>query len=522
MTLFEKIGHDDARKSEPAWHPAVQKSFLFVPTAGMRVAPEVLVLELYRETFYPHRSDEVSARRLVPNPTLPGNDTTSSGFSEIESTVLYASRGRRKQNTQSKDDNFYTPAFPSLTRFAWLRRKSDRVIRDFLFRALSQSIHGQGKNAESLVSATAESIYRALSGTNTAANESHTRQDILSLELNPLEGCVSRAESIELLRQHLGESTSGSTSSSYKSVFRTVGYDDPLASRIDADFLALCELETILDRLQWLDLLKCFLRLATSVWLLAHMRQTVIVRDALLAELSGTPANLSSDWPVPEIRQRHRDLLRPSITPTKQIHDHIDAYMRARVELNLLVTLTDKYDNSALTGKIITIVHGGSGNLPLDDLLILARKIRPAIESDLNETPLRDALTRECEGYKAWVAPRKKGYGQGVNYDEFLRVLRRMTKGDEDGGYLLTQKGNGFVVFPGQQMLKLVAHLSSKNTIDRRLVLADLESHFESYGIDFGTAAGARPRLISTMQEIGMLKGSPDAGDSVEIERPYG
>lgn len=521
MAVFDDIGQLDEKKSEPAWHPAVQKSFLFVPTAGMRVAPEVLVLELFRELFYSQRSDEVSARDLVPEPVEQPVTGGSPNFSEVEQAVLYASRGRKKQTAQSRRADFYTPAYPSLARYAWLRRKSDRVVRDFLFRALSQRIHGQGRNVDESISAAAEKIYGALLGSNIAANDKHMRLDLIGLEIDPLEGCIQGSDSINLLREHLGESMSNS-GSSYNSVFRTAGEDDPLAVRIYDDFLALCDLESSLDRLQWLDLLKCFLRLSTSIWLLAHMRLTVLVRDAVIGGLCGEDTDLSNDWPITEIRDRNIDLLRPSITPTKQIHDHIESYMRARVELNLLVALIDKYDSDSISEKTITAGQKGSASLALDDLLILARKVRPDIENDLSGTSLRNALTRKCEKYKAWVAPRKKGYGQGVNYDEFLRVLYRMSKGDEDSGYLLTKEGAGFVVFPGQLMLKLVAHLSSKRIVDRRLVLSDLESHFESYGIDFRAAAGARPRLIRTMQEIGMLKGSPDAGDSVEIERPYG
>ena len=96
-----------------------------------------------------------------------------------------------------------------------------------------------------------------------------------------------------------------------------------------------------------------------------------------------------------------------------------------------------------------------------------------------------------------------------------------MTKGDEDGGYLLTPKDGGFVVFPGSLMLKVFTFLSGKTVDGRKLILRDVENHFSKYGIDFGKAGGARPRLIRVMQEIGMLRGSPDAGDSVEIEPQY-
>ena len=38
--------------NEPVVHPFVRKSFACVPSVGMRLAPEVLVLELMREIFF--------------------------------------------------------------------------------------------------------------------------------------------------------------------------------------------------------------------------------------------------------------------------------------------------------------------------------------------------------------------------------------------------------------------------------------------------------------------------------------
>jgi hypothetical protein len=48
-----------------------------------------------------------------------------------------------------------------------------------------------------------------------------------------------------------------------------------------------------------------------------------------------------------------------------------------------------------------------------------------------------------------------------------------------------------------------------------------VEAHFKEYGLDFSAAAGARPRLIYKLQEIGLLKGSPDAGESAEVISPF-
>jgi hypothetical protein len=53
------------------------------------------------------------------------------------------------------------------------------------------------------------------------------------------------------------------------------------------------------------------------------------------------------------------------------------------------------------------------------------------------------------------------------------------------------------------------------------LVLQDVEDHFSQYGIDFSTAADARPLLMNELQAMGLLRGSPDAGSSVAVANPY-
>lgn len=83
------------------------------------------------------------------------------------------------------------------------------------------------------------------------------------------------------------------------------------------------------------------------------------------------------------------------------------------------------------------------------------------------------------------------------------------------------------MVFPGPMLLRTFAFLAGREK-ERgekhergKLVLADIEAHFKEYGVEFGVTAGARPRLIVQLAEMGLLKGSPDAGDSAEVLSPY-
>ena len=99
-----------------------------------------------------------------------------------------------------------------------------------------------------------------------------------------------------------------------------------------------------------------------------------------------------------------------------------------------------------------------------------------------------------------------------------------MSKGDEDEGYLVIpskQTNKGYEVFPGNLMLKMVTYLASKSISNKQLILADVEQHFRMYGINFSEKGSMRPRLINALQELGLLIGAPDAGDSVAILNPY-
>ena len=70
-------------------------------------------------------------------------------------------------------------------------------------------------------------------------------------------------------------------------------------------------------------------------------------------------------------------------------------------------------------------------------------------------------------------------------------------------------------------MLKLVTFLAERANPNKRLVFADVENHFKKYGLDFGEKGEIRPKLIESLQDMGLLKGSPDAGDSVAVSNPY-
>ena len=52
--------------NEAGWHKSIERSFLFVSPASMRVAADELIIELYREVFFEKRSGDGKYKKLNP------------------------------------------------------------------------------------------------------------------------------------------------------------------------------------------------------------------------------------------------------------------------------------------------------------------------------------------------------------------------------------------------------------------------------------------------------------------------
>ena len=299
---------------------------------------------------------------------------------------------------------------------------------------------------------------------------------------------------------------------------------DPLASILSEDFLELCRLEEKIPRREWLFFVIAFLRVATTMWMLAHLRITVMVRDWMRsAALKNAVPDVGETLRV--ISERHEGLLHPSSSPTREVFEHVETYMRARVELRLLVrevkTMNSAHFTAASSGeaKKLSLDRKGAGLITLDDLLVLA------YNSDwsrvLDGKTLDQWLTRKAEKYPAWRSPRKGG--QGKNIDEFIRVLYRSADDDSGSGLLIRRPGTTTTIVPGHRLLQLFAFLAerakSRSTARERgkLVLRDIEQHLYDYGIDFRSSSFGRPLLIQKLMEGGFLLGSPDAGESAGV-----
>lgn len=501
-----------AGKNEPEVHPAIKKSFLYVQTAGMRIAPETLILELFRELFFNKFSGSEQERQLNPSDDV---------YTVNEKAVIYALRGRRKLFHQTRKSDYYAPAYPVLAKHSWLRQKSDRVVKDFFLSGpLSQHFLSHGKGLEEASSLLAN----ALSGHRKASHDDYLGKEFLSVALKEVDtaGVLDTTEVKQAIEKLVLEG---------KHSFNVQGNlgSDPLAERIVKDMISICELERDLPRIQWIALFKTYIRLAIPVWLIAQMRHTIYARNWIMAALQG--GDLSTQSEIQEaILERNLGIFHPTTTPTREIFQHVEDYVRARVELNVILHLYDHFNNNELENKKIVLPPGrGEAEKTMEEVLLRMKAFGKKLQEDPSGLSVRQLVTRICERYPAWKNPIQKG--QGKNYDEFLRVLRRAADGTDDG-YLLIPDGKrtikGFVVFPGALLLKTFTYLAARlkereeqAQYRGKLMLSDIEDHFRVYGIDFSTVASARPQLILKLQEIGLLKGSPDAGESAEVFSPY-
>ncbi|WP_157128416.1 hypothetical protein [Cupriavidus sp. USMAA2-4] len=506
-SLRQLLTAQDKTVHEPSVPKLIKASAFFVNTVGMREAPERLITELFRELFFGGRpaNAPAGARELQPCP----EDTLE------ESALLHLERGRAKRITQRGNASlYYAPLYPVLARNSWPRKGADRVIQLQLIEGLlAQHVRDcGGKVAEWEPQAISETIIDALQGKPRGDGCRDILSEVAS-RIDPQSGSSRLMTSEEAVL---------SLSDTLKNQERQVldcRDRDPLASRLGEDFYHLCELEGKIPRILWIEHLKVYLRLGISAWLLGNMRLTVALRDWSLEAFGGNVAN--EDTVSSVIAGRWRGLFHPTQTGSNEIALHIERYIKARVELSLLVYTVRNTCGYFFDTKKLAVHRSDSSHLSVTDWLAHCRVAGERLQfTGANAENLRAELVPLAQQFGAWLQPTTRG--QGKNIDEFLRILLRLHTSDNDDGYLLTSLKGGLQrvsVFPGSGMIRTVLQLAAaaKGRKNGKIVLADLERQFSAYGVEFSASIGARPKLVFELARLGLLKGSPDAGDSAEL-----
>ena len=113
---------------EPPHTVAFREGFLWLPTVGMRLAPEILVLELFREAYFSSSGGARSLSDPRAQAFDPDRPELASYFNRIEAqAAAYSLRGRGKERSL---DSFYAPAYPILAGMGWFRKQTDRAVRE--------------------------------------------------------------------------------------------------------------------------------------------------------------------------------------------------------------------------------------------------------------------------------------------------------------------------------------------------------------------------------------------------------
>lgn len=485
---------------EPDWPPAFKRGYLSLPTAGMRLAPQVLTLELMREVAYAGSGGATNTSEPQTMPLDPALESSPlQGMPPAVLAGIHALRGRAKE--RKAQNAFYAPSYPRMAGFGWMRRSTDRVIRDFFIRGALACGTSGALGRDEVVESTVSALY----------GDGEGNRDVLAL-------CAEVAP-----RRTEMESPDAAAAQLHSLVSTPPDWglsgDDIISRRITRDWHALCRMEPFLPRLAWVELVGTFLRTVVPLWLLAQMRVCVITRD-FVREALDSGATTAADVRK-AIDLRHSALLVPSTTLTDRVDDAVIEYMRARIELKVVfLILSQEVPQAANDLRLPLSVEARPGTLGLSQIAGFLQRV-----PDLKQFARQ--VVRESEAFPAWSRPLK--VGQGKNIEEFLRVMRDDHVGGQDDGFLL-ERGPAnrrlFRVFPAARVLALytlLAHAEKamQNGPGQRLLLTDLERVLGEMGIDFTVLGGVRAELLKALSRAGILRGTPDAGEGAVLASPY-
>jgi hypothetical protein len=542
-------------KTQPEWAACIKGSFLYQPATVTVGDPSQLLNEIYRLVFSeesnnkkpklsPNTNGEVKPHLLL-TPSVPAKTIKAyidnpqyTEFSPDEKVAVAASLTRRKLT--DSDNHYYAALYPSLSRWNWRSgspaNNTNLVFFDFLrhyfFSERSDLQDGQiGQFVDKFVSCLMGDF------------ESEEGKDIFLL-LSTLEKNTDKTKALAKMKDWLDLSLADKQAEIGKiprrrASSRTTDTTTDLAVTLYNDLEAVLDLTHTLDRLQWIDVFMTYLRLSCPIWLLAKLKMTVILRDMILELLECENESaffVGIDDKIQTIlSEKNNELLNLSLSPTDPITDGVSQYMRAKIELNILCHWVQHLsDDKELWNK--TLHHSDLGladkDFTVEKLLLEFKKAKKKLSSH-SQGSIREKLTYFANEFSIYRNPLKSGNGKGLF--EFFQVFKNINEGDE-GGALLQEvkrvgKKNACTTFPEPKLLKLMVHLSKKeknktnassNENPREpFMLRHVESHFLKYGISLARHTGVRERLSLELQKLGLLKGRPDAGDSVEVSDPY-
>ena len=502
-------------KNEPKIPPILSKSsFLRMPTAAMRSAPEILTLELNRRIFYKiDRKESLKDKALQP---------VESDWTGEERFTIEAFRGRRKLAGDRK--SFYSPAFPALARNAWLRAKDPVTVNGFLFEG--PIIHAlKSKNASrdriDLFSNLLVSSLLDDSDNKDSFNYS-LKEDVPQM--------LDKVEAIEELNDYL-EGELGSTQT------LTDNATDIFSIKAYEDFIYLLSLQDEVPRTLWIAMLQGFLRLTMSVSLLGQMKSSEILWDWIENTMNGHKVPTQDEIDNAFI-YRHKDLFQPSVVEFEGLASTINSYSKTRVKLT--VFLNKCHEMNVINSKEYEepfSISSSPKNLDIEEFLWRISKNSKVLLNEMN----KDLSESEENIFEAFMDIESGKYslynkgnvGQSKNISEFLKILEKSEGFDDKASHIFEKVVRGrqkhqFRAAPGQLLIEIMTLFADINKFKkneqlrrRHITLVELENHFRFYGVNYTLAADGRKALMNRLASAGVLSGSPDAGDSISVINPY-
>ena len=507
---------------EPEMHRFLTGTFVALPSAGSLPAAEILVLDLFREIFFDDRSESKRERSLDPN-EIEEQDQISL---RQEQALLYMLMGRKRsrRNSQNIEKPFFAPAYPYLARNSWLEEQRKRIIYQFFLRGpLAQHLWQRGDSEENRdkQQKLSEVLIETLSG-------SRNTMDSMYISIPPNDhACNQRIKAIERVKQR---TIHGSH------LFKLPSdYDmDELSTQIYQDLYAICDLEKDIPRMQWMQIFIAFLRFSIPIWLLAQMELTITIYNYIynIYEEDIFPNEREI---IANILNRNKGMITPYIEYSRDlISNKIEEYMKCKIKLNILLEELERLNMIPETkNKKLTLSDNDSSNVALIQFLSYINRSKSDFSAKVESEgyrSIRNLIHRKSEAYSAFYTPTKSG--QGENIRRFFQILYKGHTGEYFGGYLLSGQSGSFSgkakIFPGHGLIKMILFLALKNKRrenpninTKNLVLEDIETHFSKYGIDFTKTAETRNLLMTSLKDMGLLTGSPDAGSSVAVACPF-
>ena len=321
----------DTNRNEPKMHPLIEKSFVFLHTAGSRPSPEVLILELFREIFFEqHYNESSKSKTKLLDPEETEENSKRKIYNERERAVIYALKGRHKKVNSQKLE-FLCPSVLHTYENCGLRKQRIVLLKTFYCRTYSAIPWNKSSEKwEEFV----ESVLNALIGNKTYDGEEVKEKEILSATLRD----PDLIKNSEIAKDNILKKINENIDLVIKGI-----ENDEISNRIYNDFLYICKLEAKIPRIQWILVLMTFLRFALPMWMLSHMQITSFLHEWLLDAVdNGKIANNKEIRS--KIERRNREILKLTLTPSRQVFEHIERYIKHRVEINILLAALGKLD----------------------------------------------------------------------------------------------------------------------------------------------------------------------------------